>query len=175
MIHFEPIKCISHLLIKLYFVFLNCLHFTLLWQFSGMMTIEDRRIQMRHRCIICGTWEVYFHHPLWILRLFIWLCVFDHSVWLFSSHGFHILCRLSSISFLVLVFSFISLLVIFFISFIPFLLFVQINILPSPSIWFSVNQWFWRGKGLGFKLVTWGVLSRACLLRTHVDHLLECS
>ena len=44
---------------------------------------------------LCGAFSLVF-----------WFSVFDHSLWLFSSHGFHILCRLSSISFLVLVFSF---------------------------------------------------------------------
>ena len=106
---------------------------------------------------LCGAFNLVF-----------WFCVFDHSLCLFSSHGFHILCRLSSISFLVLVFSFSFILVICFIIFSPLLLFVHINILPSPSIWFSVNHRFWREKGLRFKLVTWGVCSRACLLRKHV-------
>ena len=48
--------------------------------------------------------------------LVFWFYVFDHSLWLFSSHGFHILYRLSSISFLVL-FLFLSFLFILFYTF----------------------------------------------------------
>ena len=53
---------------------------------------------------LCGAFSLNF-----------WFCVFDHSLWLFSSHGFHTLCRLSSILFpFSLVFSFLVLLVFSF-------------------------------------------------------------
>ena len=52
---------------KSHFIEYNCLHFTPLWKVSDMSAVVDHRIQMRDRCIICGTWEVFFRHPLWSL------------------------------------------------------------------------------------------------------------
>ena len=36
------------------FYIFNCLHFTSFWRFFDMMTVEDRKILMRDRCIIYG-------------------------------------------------------------------------------------------------------------------------
>ena len=106
MIHFEPIKELSHLLIKLYFICsivsisFHSYNFMIWWQLKIIGPMWEIR------CILCVTWEVFFATLYGAFNLSFWFRVFDHNLWLFSSHGFHILCRLSSISFLVLVLSF---------------------------------------------------------------------
>ena len=84
-----------------------------------MTIVVDHRIQMRDKCIICGTWEVFFRHPLWSLQpSLLVLCLWQQFVTFFFS-GFHILCRLSSILIFSFSFSFNS--VICFISSSPLL------------------------------------------------------
>ena len=69
------------------FYICNCLHFTSFWRFSKMMIIGDHMIMMRDRCIKCGDIRSFFLPPsMDILSL-----SFDYSLWLFSSHGFHII------------------------------------------------------------------------------------
>ena len=99
MIHFKPIKYLSHMLIKVYFMFSIVsisLHFgdSLIWWqlkiIGSRWEIDVSYVgpEKFFSATLCGAFSLVF-----------WLCVFDHSLWLFSSHGFHILCRLSSISF----------------------------------------------------------------------------
>ena len=83
---------------SIFYIF-NCLHFTSFWQFSDVMKLK----------IIRSKWEIDVSHVgpkksfsttlYGAFSLVFWLCVFDHSLWLFSSHGCHIICRLISIPF----------------------------------------------------------------------------
>ena len=72
---------------SIFYVF-NCLHFTSFWWFFDMRTVEDRKILMRDTCIICVGPDNFFSATLYgDFILVFWFCVFDHSLWLFSSHG----------------------------------------------------------------------------------------
>ena len=94
------------MLIELYFIF----------SIVSISLHYDNSLIWRQLKIIKSRWEIdvsyvglekFFFATLdGAFSLVFWLCVFDHSLWLFSSHGFHVLCCLSSISFLVLVFIF---------------------------------------------------------------------
>ena len=159
------------MIIKLYFIFsivfisLHSNNSLILWRQMNII-----RSWWEIRCIICGTWEVFFCHPLGSFSHVFWFYVFDQSLWLFSSHGFHILCRLSSISLFSLgfIFSF-----SFSHLFSLFLVFYYFSICTDWHSSFFLLMVFTEseileGKGLRFKLVTLGVCSKSCLLRTHV-------
>ena len=47
---------------SIFYVF-NCLHFTSFWWFCDMRPVEDRKILMRDRCIICGDVRSFFLPP----------------------------------------------------------------------------------------------------------------
>ena len=137
-----------------------------------MSTVVDHRIQMRDRCIIWGTWEIFFRHPLWSLQpSLLVLCLWQQFVTFFFS-GFHILCRLSSI----FSFSFSFLLVICFTCFSPywFLQYVQFNILLSPSIWVSMKPSLERGRVRGSNWLPEEWAWKSIFLEHMLDHLLEC-
>ena len=74
------------------FYICNCIHFSSFWPFSIMLIVEDHKIPMRDRCIKCGDLRGFFP-PLTLetLALSIGSLSFDHSPWLFSSCGFHII------------------------------------------------------------------------------------
>ena len=71
---------------------LNCLHFTSFWWLSDMRTVGDHKIMMRDKCMKCGDLIILFPPPfVEPLVLSSGSMSFDHSLWLFSSHGFHII------------------------------------------------------------------------------------
>ena len=45
------------------FYIFNCLHFTSLWWFYNTMKVEDHKVLMRDRCIICGDLRSFFPPP----------------------------------------------------------------------------------------------------------------
>ena len=123
---------------------------------------------MRDRCIICGTWEVFFRHPLWSLQpSLLVLCLWRQFVTFFFS-GFHILCRLSSIFYLSFSFSF--LLVICFIIFSHLLFY---NMYSLTFCFLPPHDFHWISDFEGVRVrgsnwFTWGVNSKVCLLRAYV-------
>ena len=57
-----------------------------------MMTVEDRKILMRDRCIKCGDLRSFFLPPSMVpLAQSFGSVSFDHSLGLFSSYGFHVI------------------------------------------------------------------------------------
>ena len=84
---------------SIFYVF-NCLHFISLWWFSDTMTIEDRKIMMRDRCIKCGDMRHFFSPPsMDPLAWYFGFVSFDQVCDFFLLMVFIWLCRLSSISF----------------------------------------------------------------------------
>ena len=164
MIHFEPIKCLSYLLITLYVIFLIV---------SISLDSNNSLIWWQLK-IIWSKWEIdvsyvgpekfFFATFCGSFSLVFWFCVFNHSLWCFSSHGFHILCCLSSISFFSCSYSFyFSFKSFALISFSLLLLFQFVQIWQSSSflhMLFSESK-ILEGKGLRFNLVTWGLFSKA--------------
>ena len=98
----ESIKCLSHLLINIYFIF----------SIVSISLHSDNSLIWWQLKIIRSWWEIdvsyvgpekFFSTTLCgAFSLVFWFCIFDRSLWVFPSHGFHILCHLSSIIFLVL-------------------------------------------------------------------------
>ena len=90
------------------FYICNRLHFTSFWWFFEMLIVEDHKILMRDRCIKCGVLRSLFPPPfVEPLALASSSMSLDYSLWLFSSHGFHVIMpykfHLISVFFLVIV------------------------------------------------------------------------
>ena len=89
-----------------FYVF-NFIHFISFWRFSDILIVEDRKIPMRDRCIKCGDLRSLFPPPfVEPLALYFGFVSLTTVCDFFLLMVFILLCRLSSISFLVFFFFF---------------------------------------------------------------------
>lgn len=140
-----------------------------------MIIIGDHKILMRGICIKCGDLRIFFL-PLFV-KPFGYMSS-DNSLWLFSSHGFHIIItyEFHLFSFL-LIFQF-AFFIYFILVFKSFIIFLLYNILQISSFLHMINNvWeIWREKGKGFQLSHLRCVLKILSAQKHVlGHFLECS